>query len=57
MDEIRQALDMGKYAIYVWPAFAMTFLVMLIEPLILKLRRKKILRQLWRLQQNKESQK
>ena len=56
MDEILNALDMGKYAQYVWPSFGMTFLVMLIEPIMIQLRRKTILRQLRRLYQKTENE-
>lgn len=40
MGEIVDKLDMGKHALYVWGSFGATALLMIIEPLLLKQRRK-----------------
>lgn len=50
MDSILQTLDMGRYAQYVWPCFGMTFLLMIIEPLLLRYRQKSIIQRLKRIQ-------
>ena len=41
MDEVRTFLAMGGYAVFVWPAFAVTFLVLawLVLDSLLRLRR------------------
>ncbi len=49
MDKILEALDMGRYAQYVWPAFGLTFLLMIIEPIMIRLRHKNIIRRLARM--------
>jgi len=50
MDNFLQYFDMGKYAIYVYPSFAMTFLLMLLEPLLLHFKHQKIIQRLKRMQ-------
>lgn len=37
---------MGGYALYVWGSFGATALVMLVEPLLIRSRRKELLREL-----------
>ncbi len=43
------ALDMGKYALYVWGSFGVTALCMIIEPLLLRGRLDKARRRIARL--------
>jgi len=44
-----EALDMGKYALYVWGSFGMTALCMILEPLLVKNSSKKIRQRIARL--------
>jgi len=44
-----EALDMGKYALYVWGSFGMTALCMVLEPLLVKNSSKKIRQRIARL--------
>jgi heme exporter protein D len=41
-------LDMGKYALYVWGSFGVTALCMIVEPLLLNARARRIRRQIAR---------
>ncbi len=53
-------LHMGGYAAYVWSAMGIVFLLVLLEPLLLVMQRRTILkniRRLKRLEQRAESQK
>lgn len=42
------ALDMGKYAYYVWTSYGVTFGVMLIEIILLATRRKSLIKSITR---------
>lgn len=43
------ALDMGKYALYVWGSFGMTALCMILEPLLIRNTSRKIRQRIARL--------
>ncbi len=55
MDNLLQSLDMGRYAVYVWPSFGMTLFLMLLEPLLLHFKYKKIIQRLKRIQRMQRS--
>lgn len=46
---IMEAFDMGKYAAFVWGAYGVTAVAMIIEVFMLRRRRRTILRQLSRM--------
>lgn len=41
--------EMGGYALYVWPSFAVTAVLMMLEPYLLRRRRSTVLRRIHRL--------
>jgi len=43
-----EALDMGKYAFYVWSSYGVTFGVMLIEIILLMTKRKSLIKSITR---------
>ncbi|HDH08772.1 MAG TPA: heme exporter protein CcmD [Gammaproteobacteria bacterium] len=53
---MKEFLNMGGYALYVWGSFGMTALLMLVEPLIVHSRRKTTLRRVSRLVRSKSAQ-
>ncbi len=53
---MKEFLNMGGYALYVWGAFGMTALLMLAEPLLVHSRRKVTLRQVSSLVRSKTVQ-
>ncbi|NOY15708.1 MAG: heme exporter protein CcmD [Gammaproteobacteria bacterium] len=53
---MKEFLNMGGYALYVWGAFGMTALLMLAEPLLVRSRRKVTLRQVSSLVRSKTVQ-
>ena len=46
MQALQTFLDMGGYAAYVWPAFAVFFIVLIADSLVPGLRRRRVLREL-----------
>ena len=46
MQSLQTFFDMGGYAAYVWPAFALFFLVLIADSLAPGLRRRRVLREL-----------
>ncbi len=49
MNGILEALDMGKYALYVWGSFGVTAACMILEPLLLRDRLRRVRRRIARL--------
>ncbi len=49
MNGILEALDMGKYALYVWGSFGVTAACMVLEPLLLRDRLRRVRRRIARL--------
>ena len=49
MEAITEFFNMGGYALYVWGSFGMTALLMIMEPIMLKGRRKTIVQRINRL--------
>lgn len=47
-NSLSEFLNMGGYALYVWGSFGATLLAMLTEPILIRLRRIEILRNLRR---------
>jgi heme exporter protein D len=41
--------EMGGYALYVWPSFGVTLLLMVLEPILLGRRKRAIIRRIQRL--------
>lgn len=46
MNHIMQWLDMGKYSVYVWPAYGIVAIVLLMQVLGIKWQRKKTMNKL-----------
>lgn len=53
---MKEFLNMGGYALYVWGSFGMTALLMIIEPLLVRSRRKATLQRVSRLVRSKSVQ-
>jgi heme exporter protein D len=53
---MKEFFNMGGYALYVWGSFAMTALLMLAEPLLVRRRRKLALQRISRLVRSKSAQ-
>jgi heme exporter protein D len=47
-NSLSEFLNMGGYALYVWGSFGVTLLAMLTEPILIRMRRIEILRNLRR---------
>ena len=47
--KLAEFFDMGGYALYVWSSFGATALLMILEPIILRGRRRAVLRSIARL--------
>ena len=46
---VAEFFDMGGYALYVWGSFGMTALLMILEPVMLRGRRRSILKRISRM--------
>lgn len=53
---VAEFFDMGGYALYVWGSFGATALLMVIEPLLLRQRRRNILQRIARMARIREAQ-
>lgn len=53
---MKEFLNMGGYALYVWGSFGMTALLMLAEPLLVRSRRKATLQRVSRFVRSKSAQ-
>jgi heme exporter protein D len=53
---MKEFLNMGGYALYVWGSFGMTALLMIAEPLLVRGRRKATLQRVSRLVRSKSAQ-
>lgn len=47
--------EMGGYALYIWPAFGVTALLMVLEPLLLRRRKASIIRRIQRMMRINET--
>jgi len=50
---VAEFFDMGGYALYVWGSFGATALFMIVEPLLLRSRRKSVLKRVLRINRMK----
>jgi heme exporter protein D len=58
MSSVAEFLDMGGYALYVWGSFGVTALLMVIEPFVVRGRRRSVLQRISRIvRMNSEVQK
>jgi len=46
MSALQTFLAMGGYAVYVWPAYAVFFIVLIVDSIAPRLRRRRVLREL-----------
>jgi heme exporter protein D len=53
---ITEFFDMGGYALYVWGSFGATALLMVLEPLLLRQRRRAILKRIARMARLQEAE-
>jgi heme exporter protein D len=53
---IAEFFDMGGYALYVWGSFGVTALLMVLEPLLLRQRRRAILKRIARMARMQEAE-
>jgi heme exporter protein D len=53
---VAEFFDMGGYAFYVWGSFGATALLMIVEPLLLRQRRRNILRRIARMARIREAE-
>jgi heme exporter protein D len=56
MNSVNEFFSMGGYALYVWGAFGMTALLMLVEPLLLRGRYKGVQQRLRRIARLNEAE-
>jgi heme exporter protein D len=52
---IAEFFDMGGYALYVWGSFGVTALLMVLEPILLRQRRRAILKRIARMARLQEA--
>jgi heme exporter protein D len=53
---IAEYFDMGKHALYVWGSFGATALLMVLEPILLRQRRRAILKRIARMARLQEAE-
>lgn len=53
---MKEFFNMGGYALYVWGSFGMTALLMIVEPILIKSRRKSSLQRVKRIVRSKSVQ-
>ncbi len=53
---VAEFFDMGGYALYVWGSFGATALLMILEPILLRQRRRAILKRLARMARLREAE-
>ncbi len=53
---VAEFFDMGGYALYVWGSFGATALLMIVEPILLRQRRRAILKRLARMARLREAE-
>ena len=56
MKSVSEFFSMGGYALYVWGSFGVTALLMILEPLMLRQRRKSVIQRISRLVRLKSEQ-